>query len=220
MKKTILISVVALVAIATSSYAGGYIAPIVVPIPVEPIPPENEPSPIYVGVGLIMGTYDGCPTGDGCVYEDTTYGAMVRVGYEWNQYIGVEARYMQTFWDADELGGQELEHFGIFAKPMYPMSEDFNLYGLLGYGWTKTETGGNGNLPTVDDSGFSAGLGIEYDLSDKEDDREDNTIYDRGFDGQADQEREWGLFVDYQRLLIDSDSPDMDVISAGVTYDF
>ncbi len=30
----------------------------------------------------------------------------------------------------------------------------------------------------------------------------------------------WGIFVDYQRLLIKSDVPDMDVISLGVTYHF
>ena len=53
-----------------------------------------------------------------------------------------------------------------------------------------------------------------------EDDREEDTLYEGGFDGQGDQERGWGLFVDYQRLLIKSDVPDMDVVSAGVTYDF
>lgn len=217
MKKSMLISMIAVAAITTSSYAGGGVVPVV--IPVEPVPPAQELSPVYIGVGLIWGQYaNGCLKE--CKYEDVTYGAMVRAGYDFNQYFGIEARLLATFWEADELGGQELQHIGIFAKPMYPMGEDFNMYGLLGYGWTETTTGGNGNLPTVDDSGFSAGLGLEYDLSDQEDDREEDTIYDRGFDGQSDQELGWGLFVDYQRLLIKSDVPDMDVISAGVTYDF
>jgi len=158
----------------------------------------KTPTPVYIGLGLVWGKYSGCDASPGCKYEDVTYGAMVRAGYEWNQYIGLEARALATFWGDDPLGGEKLRHFGLFAKPMYPI----------------------GNLPTVDESGFSAGIGLEYDLSSKEDDREKETIYDRGFDGQADQENGWGLFVDYQRLLIKSDVPDMDVVSAGVTYDF
>jgi len=72
----------------------------------------------------------------------------------------------------------------------------------------------------MDDNGFSAGFGLEYDLSDKRDDYDRNIYYPEGFDGQGDQEMGWGLFVDYQRLLIDSNIPDLDVVSAGVTYDF
>ncbi len=216
-RKNILISLIALAAITTSGYAGGDISPVVLPVPVDE---QNEPSPFYVGAGLIWGEYSGCPRGDGCKYEDVTYGAMARAGYDWNQYIGIEARYLKTFWDEDSLGGQKLEHFGIFAKPMYPISEDFTVYGLAGYGWTETSTGGNKLLPTVNDNGFSAGVGIEYDLSDRDGDREENMQYDREFDGYADQGRGWSLFLDYQRLLIDSDVPDMDVISVGVRYDF
>lgn len=214
-----LMSLLAIAALSTSVYAGGKgVVPAV--IPVEPIP-AVQPTPVYVGAGLIWGKYAGqCGESADCPYEDVTYGALVRAGYDFNQYFGIEARLLATFWEADPLGGQELQHFGLFAKPMYPVSEDFNLYGLLGYGWTQTTTGGNKNLKELDESGFSAGVGVEYDLSSKEDDREDDGLYDREFDGQADQEKGWGLFVDYQRLLIDSDVPDLDVVSAGVTYDF
>ena len=206
------------VVLCSSLYAGGgkNLLPVAVPVvPIETV----DINPWYIGVGLIAGKYyDDCVAS--CVYEDVTYGMMVRGGYEWNQYIGVEARAMGTFWDADPLGGEKLQHIGLFAKPSYPLGEDFNVYGLLGYGWTKTTTGGNGNLPTVDDHGFSYGIGLEYDLSDKEDDYIENGDYDREFDGQADQEKGWGLFIDYQRLLVKSGIPDMDVISVGVTYDF
>lgn len=202
----------------SSLYAGGGknlspAAAVIAPIATE------DPNPWYIGVGLIAGKYyDDCDTS--CVYEDVTYGLMVRGGYEWNQYIGVEARAMGTFWGADPLGGEKLQHVGIFAKPAYPLGEDFDVYGLLGYGWTKTTTGGNGNLATIDDHGFSYGIGLEFDLSDKDDDFEEDTYYEREFDGQADQEKGWGLFVDYQRLLVKSGIPDMDVISVGITYDF
>ena len=214
----VLASTVSMLSLSISLHAGGKgVIPVVVPV--EPIPAVS-PVPVYLGLGLVYGRYSGCNT-PGCNYEDVTYGALLRLGYEWNQYIGVEARLLATFWGADSLGGEKLQHLGIYAKPMYPISEDFNVYGLLGYGWTKTKTELRGSLlPKLNESGFSAGAGLEYDLSDKDDDLIDDGVYDREFDGQADQEKGWGLFVDYQRLLIKSDVPDLDVVSAGVTYDF
>jgi OOP family OmpA-OmpF porin len=100
------------------------------------------------------------------------------------------------------------------------VAESVNIYALLGYGYTKN-LGNGARLDYFDsDSGFSAGLGLEYDLSDREGDREENANYDRGFDGYADQGKGWSLFLDYQRLLIKSDVPDLDAISFGVRYDF
>ncbi|MFT7824308.1 MAG: hypothetical protein ABXS92_06045, partial [Sulfurimonas sp.] len=102
-----------------------------------------------------------------------------------------------------------------------------NLYALLGYGYT--ENLGNGaRLNYFDnDWGFSAGIGIEYDLSDKKEDYDSyktdenpNPIFERDFDGYADQGKGWSLFLDYQRLLIKSDVPDMDAVSLGLRYDF
>ena len=182
-------------------------------VAVEPAPVKRLATPVYIGAGFVAGRYNASN------YEDVTYGAMVRAGYEFNQYVGLEARYIATFWDEGTLNGQELEHVGLFVKPTLSLGDNFNMYGLLGYGWTQSNTSGVLN-DTIDDHGFSAGAGLEYDLSDKRDDYDRNIYYPEGFDGQADQEKGWGLFVDYQRLLIKSDIPDLDVISAGVTYDF
>lgn len=210
MKKKCLLLLSVIATLQTFSYAGGNIAPVV---PVEPVPVKHAAVPIYIGTGFVAGRYNASN------YEDVTYGAMLRAGYEWNQYIGLEARYIGTFWDEGALYGQKLESFGLFVKPMLPLNENFNMYGLLGYSWTQTQTSGLLNS-SIDDNGFSAGLGLEYDLSDMRDDYDRNIYYPEGFDGQADQEKGWGLFVDYQRLLIKSDIPDLDAISAGVTYDF
>ncbi|RUM71941.1 MAG: hypothetical protein DSZ09_02265 [Sulfurovum sp.] len=202
MKKYILLSAIALSAIATTSYAGGDIdVPDYVPVTTEPVVVEKEKSPVYIGVGFTRGRYYGENCGNGqCSYEDVTYGALLRGGYDFNKYFGLEARVLGTFMDAGPLGGQELQHFGLYAKPMLSVSEEANLYALLGYGWTKTNN--DGKLITVDDSGFAAGAGVEFSL------------------GEEDDEPAWGLFVDYQRLLISSDVPDMDVVSGGITYDF
>ena len=186
--------------------------------PIEPIP-AVEPNPIYIGGGLVWGALRDCSTAD-CAYEDVTYGGMLRAGYEWNQYFGLEARVVKTFWDEGPLGGTPLAHKGLYLKPQYPLGERSNIYALLGYGCT--ENLGNGNRLNYFDDGYgmSGGIGFEYDLSDMENDRDEDGYYDREFDGHADQGTEWSLFVDYQRLLIGSNIPDMDVVSVGFRYDF
>jgi len=221
MKKNILSSVVALVAMSTLSQAGG----VFVPPPVEVLTPEpvvltKSPSPVYIGLGAIWGRYNGeCgAASENCKYEDATYGAVARLGVDINQYFGLEARVLGSFLEADENGGEELRHAGLFVKPMVPMGEDVNVYGLIGYGWTQTVAGQY--LTQIDDEGLSIGVGFEVDFSSKEEDKEEDVDYRGAFDGQGDQEKGFGLFVDYQRLLVKKDVPEMDVVSAGVTYDF
>ena len=220
MRKTILkiFFSLSIVLIATNLYAGGKnVKPI--DAPVTPIPAAS-PSPLYLGVGIVLAKLDGCNIQPGCTYEDVTYGAMVRGGYEINQYFGIEGRFIRTFLDKGPLGGAPLQHIGIFAKPQYPATERINLYTLLGYGYTENK--GNGaRLHYFDhDHGFSAGIGLEYDLSDKKNDYDEKINYDREFDGYADQGKGMSLFIDYQKLLIKSNIPDMNVISAGIRYDF
>ena len=218
MKRKLMIATVVTAGVFTGSYAGGDIEPVAI-VPMEPISTQRTPNPVYLGAGVATGRYKAsCSTN--CKYEDVTGGIALRVGYDYNQYIGIEARYIATLFGSNDLRGQKMQHVGLYVKPMYALSEQFNMYGLLGYGWTKSTSEGRVKLLTVDEGGFSAGLGLEYDLSDIEYDYERNNIYPQGFDGHGDQERGWGLFVDYQRLLIDSNVPDMDVVSAGLTYDF
>lgn len=217
MKNSILILSIMIVTLSNTIYAGGKRV-IYAESPVAPI--ENvDPSAWYLGAGLVWAKLGGCDLVN-CEYEDVTYGAMLRGGYDYNQYVGLEARYIRTFLDEGPFGGTPLEHMGIYLKPQYPMSEHVNVYALLGYGYTKN-LGNGARLDYFDsDSGFAAGLGIEYDLSDRKGDKEENALYDREFDGYADQGRGWSLFLDYQRLLIKSDVPDLNAISLGLRYDF
>jgi OOP family OmpA-OmpF porin len=201
-------------------HAGGkYAQPVVTPVASI----ENaEPNPWYLGGSLVWAKLSK----NNC-YEDATWGAMLRGGYEFNQYFGVEARWIRTFWDEGPYGGTPLQHMGIFAKPQVPLNENFNLYGLLGYGYTEN-LGSGKRLQYFDhDDGFSVGIGLEYDLSSKDEDYDtyktqtnQNPQFDREFDGHGDQEAKWSLFIDYQRLLIKSDVPDLDAISFGIRYDF
>jgi len=203
-----------------------YVAPVVEEVYVAPpakeiyvAPPVVTPPPpvkdivangLYVGLGLSAARFDpscDCPTGG---KTDKTYGVVGRIGYDINQYIGIEARGIRTNWNSN---GGKIKHAGIFVKPMYPVSNQTNVYGLVGYATTKTE----GSLQKVDAKTLAWGAGVEYDLST---DSAKSGRYNRAFDGAGDQEGGLGVFADYERLIQKSDSPDLDTVNVGLTYDF
>ena len=191
------------------------VAPVVViPTPVvKAVPVLNNilPLGLYVGLGLSAARFDpncGCKTGKGDT--DKTAGLIGRIGYDFNEYIGVEARGIRTNWKSH---GGKIKHAGLFVKPMYPVSEDINVYGLAGYAKTTTQ----GSKRRVDTEALAWGLGLEYDFA-KDTPKEGR--YGRTFDGYGDQENGWGLFADYERLVQKSGSPDLDTANVGITYDF
>jgi len=198
------------------------VTPPVKEIPIPPVvvvtPPPPAPKPkkdivangLYVGLGLSAARFDpscNCPTGNS---TDKTAGVVGRIGYDINKYIGIEARGIKTNWKSD---GGKVEHVGVFLKPMIPVSNQANIYGLAGYAKTKTK----GKLQKVDAKALAWGAGIEYDLSA---DKAKDGRYSRVFDGAGDQEGGLGVFADYERLIQKSDSPDLDTVNIGLTYDF
>jgi hypothetical protein len=183
-----------------------------VPVPV-PKPRKISTNGFYAGLGITSVRYENsckCGKSTKVKHKDTTYGIMGRVGYDFNQHIGIEARGARTNWDSD---GSKVKHIGLYAKPMIPIAGNSNLYGLVGVAKTKV----SGRMPLVDAEGLALGAGIEIDISR---DTPKNGKYARDFDGHGDQERGVGLFVDYERMYLKSGSPDIDSLSAGVTYDF
>ena len=175
------------------SHAGGNVVPVIVK--------KMEVSPWYIGGGISWAKLSGCNLGPLCEYEDVTYGVMLRGGYDYNEYFGLEVRAMRTFLDEGPYGGTPLQHIGIFAKPQYRLTEKLNLYTLLGYGYTEN-LGNGGRLTYFDsESGFSAGLGLEYKLSTEPNDK-------------------WSIFLDYQRLLVKANIADLDMVTFGVRYNF
>ncbi|CAA6806715.1 MAG: Unknown protein [uncultured Sulfurovum sp.] len=188
------------------------VAPIPMPIPV-PVKDIN-PSGFYAGIGISTARYkSNCsttPTGCGPGKTDDTAGVMGRVGYDFNQYIGVEARGIRTNWRSD---GGKIKHAGLFLKPMLPIGDKTNIYGLVGVAKTTTQ----GHLQSTDAEAAALGVGVEVDLSK---DTPKNGRYGRTFDGKGDQEKGLGAFADYERMVVKSGSPDLDAVSVGVTYDF
>ena len=235
--KTIQLSLIALIASSSLAMAGGDIAPIEfyeeeiaveeiliepalapvvvatpapTPVPV-PVVPVAAVSGIYAGLGIVAANYDtNCDCAGDKSGSDKTAGVMARVGYDFNKYIGLEARGMLSNQKAD---GGKIKHAGVFVKPMLPIGDATNVYGLVGLAKTTTQ----GSLRRTDVEGLAFGAGVEYDLSS---DKKKDAKYDREFDGKGDQEKGLGVFVDYERLYYKSGSPDLDAVSAGVTYDF
>jgi len=191
--------------------------PIPVPVPLADIAVNG----FYAGIGISAAKFKtnckcstgGTGTGGGSTLQsgsDKTAGIMGRIGYDMNQYIGVEARGIRTNWKSD---GGKIKHVGVFVKPMYPVGEATNLYALAGVAKTTTQ----GKLQRVDSSSFAWGAGVEYDISH---DSAKNGRYNRAFDGHGDQEQGLGVFADYERLIQKSGSPDLDTVNVGLTYDF
>ncbi|RUM68338.1 MAG: hypothetical protein DSZ07_06770 [Sulfurovum sp.] len=165
----------------------------------------------YTGLGIVATRYStNCSTGCANSGTDKTIGIIGRVGYDFNKYIGLEARGIKTSLKDD---GGTVKHVGVFIKPMIPVGEKTNIYGLVGFGKTTTQ----GKLQRTNAETLALGAGIEVDLS--KDSPKDGR-YNREFDGHGDQEKGLGLFVDYEKMVAKSGAPALDALSAGLTYDF
>ena len=204
--KTI-ISTMALLAIAGNVLiAGGDIAD-----PIEPVMDIPEQQIVVIEDDVkYSGFYAGSALNHMRMSEAITssgYGITLMGGYYFNQFVGVEARYMKTLSDLDIDSGRPiitrddvLENVGLYVKPMYSVTTGLALYGLAGYGKsTYSNTSGD-----YSESGFQWGLGAKYELS--------NGV---------------GLFVDYLDIYDDDNYdalavPDVrfNATTVGATYTY
>ena len=190
-----------------------------VPAQAEVVPVSMwDANPIYIGLGAMMTSIsrDPCPCKpNGPDMQDHRTGVILRIGADYNQFIGIEGRYIKNL---ENNVFSEIEHYGLFIKPQYHITDQINVYGLIGYGKTKVNyTNGILNCEYTTNS-ISYGLGFEYDFG-----RSLSLgAYDRAFDEQGNQESGWGLWVDIQHILTDA-SPvhtNLNIITAGISYDF
>ena len=191
------LSLVAVLAMSTFAVAGGDIAPVEEPVVVVPEVVESTGG-FYLGGAYGYGDMEFSETGYS--HNENFDSFMLQAGYKFNPYIAVEGRYWLTSEDSWDDWNEDFsaDSWGIYVKPMYPVTNELDVYALLGYGDTDPEIGGQG--PDYDTDGFQWGLGASYDVTDNV-----------------------AVFVDYVNLYDDTnDGEDLtiDTVNFGVTYTF
>jgi opacity protein-like surface antigen len=186
--KKIVLSAWAVAALSSVGFAGGDMAP-VEPVVSTPMM-EEEKTPWYAGLAVAYNqTYstdhgyfdDSVPT------QDETGKLVGQLGYNFHENIGVEGRIGTSFFSEDYAS---VSTYSIFLKPQYPISEDFTIYGLLGFGIVQVD-GTDGDEPAhpsvvgqeiLGDTAFQWGIGVSYSINEA-----------------------FSVFVDYTRLASDAD---------------
>lgn len=207
--KKITSSVIAAFTVSTMTFAGGDIAP-VEPVVETPAVVET-PGNFYVGLG-----YSSVERTDN--WNDSQYlekyeanAVSLILGYSFNEYIAIEGRYMTDIGNSDitENGDTFSDDIGfsdiaVYVKPMLPVTDDFTLYGLLGYGKSTHHWPGYSDITA---NGLQYGAGVSYALNEN-----------------------FSLFADYVVLAEENGPKDIDgyavtdiegnAITFGVTYKF
>jgi opacity protein-like surface antigen len=164
--KKIVLSLGAIIAMSSLGFAGGNVMPVVVPVVVDE-PTEDEG--LYLGLAYTHLSHDADHRGATIVSEMDFSAVTLQAGYKFNPYIAVEGRYGFTLGDSSDSGltidDAEIGVWGIYIKPMYPVSPEFDIYALLGYAGTKAED--RNNVLEVDESGFSWGVGAAYSVTEE-----------------------------------------------------
>jgi len=199
--KKIKLSLVSIVALSSLTFAGGDIAPVV-----EEMPVVVDNSAFYLGLGIGAAEVNFDYYGE--EFSATTL--MLQAGYQYNEYVALEGRYTFGFSTDYDVGTNpnstaydgDFSSWGIYVKPMYPVTDAFDIYALLGYGGVMLSNLNNGDAY---DSGFQWGLGAQYAFTDN-----------------------IAVFVDYVSLYNDTgldyaatlDDVDSDTWTIGLTYKF
>ncbi len=209
------LSLVAILAMSTFAIAGGDIAPVEEPVVMveEPVSAGN----FYLGLayGLLNGNIEDKRDVPGGTITDTLVDTdfdeiMFQAGYKFNDYVAVEGRYwfgMESSinnWNIDTTANDvTIDAWGLYVKPMYPVTESFDIYAMLGYASAEMD---KHSLNYVSDSvdGFSWGIGADYSVTENVD-----------------------LFIDYVSIYDDDKSYvggtvdySIDTWNFGVTYNF
>ena len=200
MKKT-LTALSAFITIQSMAVAGGDIAP-AAPAVVAPVVQENDKEGIYAGISYSYMSHDIDYMGAGTRAEMDFNGVMLELGYQFNKYVAVEGRYSTTIGDdIDSLASSsEASAYGLFVRPMLPLSRRATVYGLIGYSQTDTSNTLNGTGIDFNKGGFSWGGGFSLDM-----------------------DEEWTLFAEYIRWYDDGVNEYdhvVDGFGVGISYRF
>ena len=183
--KNIVLSAVAVLAMSSFAVAGGDIAPVEEPM-VEVVEPVITDSGFYLGGAygfmnanisdeLTRGNDNGTIRYNEDILDEDFSSIMLQAGYKINSYVAIEGRYWfgldsDTFLytgDTNIPADVNVNSWGIYVKPMYPVTDAFDIYALLGYASSElTAERGNFSYESNDLDGFSWGLGAAYSFTD------------------------------------------------------
>ena len=218
------LSLVAVLAMSTFAVAGGDIAP-VEPV-VETPYVEESTGAFYLGAayGLLKSdsNFFDASVDDQSFDINSDYDAlMLQAGYKFNSYVAVEGRYWfggsETIAHVPDSAGIgrdvdiDIDSWGIYVKPMYPVSDAFDIYALLGYadnGYELSAITVKGDVslnPDADIDGFSWGIGAAYSFNENMSVFVDYTVL-------YDDETDWHADLVVEDVI--------DTINFGVTYQF
>jgi opacity protein-like surface antigen len=122
--------------------------------------------------------YEYFPTAGLSVQTDIDYNALLfQGGYQYNPYIAFEFRYWMSFGDGDysissnypplyptPAGSYaDFDAWGLYLKPMYPISNELSVYALLGLSGVSVT--GEPGWDLLDDNDFSWGVGASYAIT-------------------------------------------------------
>ena len=184
----------------------------------EDIPAVGSKSGFYIGgayslVNSEMSIHENYESGGNDYdyydsYEVDTNAYMLQAGYQFNQYIAIEGRYWNAmdseknsysrytngeFDYSNDYSDGDWSAWGIYVKPMYPVTETFSVYALLGYGNVSIKDEWSDDKSLLDENVFQWGIGASYSIT-------ENTSF----------------FIDYVRLCKDEGDTYVDGI---YTYD-
>ncbi len=210
--KKVVCSAIAMVALSGVGFAGGDMAAVVEPV--VAVPEVEESLGIYAGLALSAVSTRGASVDldffDSVSGQDRLGNATLLGGYELNEYIAAEGRYTTSVDDLHSEDISEMDGWSLFFKPQYPVTEQFRVYGLLGFGGVTLDSVNPAFSVDVDDSGFQWGVGMSYALNE----------YIKDYD--------LSIFVDYTSLANDMEGVyfngdteiDVDAITVGVALSF
>jgi len=215
--KKLTLSIAAIAAMGTFAVAGGDIAPVEPVVETPAVVEAPSDAGFYVGGAYGLAKYSlDISKGPVSISGDENFNEfMILAGYKINQYVAIEGRYwFGSADDIDWLGNgssynTSIDAWGIYVKPMYPVTDAVDVYALLGYGSVdstiKTPNADIVGSANGSDDGISWGLGASYAVNDNV-----------------------GVFVDWIRNYddtvtynnnIDVDET-IDTLNFGVTYKF
>ena len=169
MKKEILLPVLAAIGLSTSAMAVTFHN-----TAAEPYYPQEPISHLYMGAAYGMTDVEDDYFGQYYEHTEIDFDAlMLQAGYEYNPYLAVEFRYWFSMSEGDYTlasgyippagSYDEFSAWGFYLKPMYPLTNEFSIYGLLGFSGVYVD--GEQGWDILDDSSFSWGLGASFDLT-------------------------------------------------------